>query len=1175
MSRKNGTSQERVAAAAMARPMRWDHLAVLVALSLLALAALVLAPSAARAAQYLPPNLIADPGTQVASFDDAGAWTQVPGYGSTIASGPAREGTASLQLTTDGVIDSDPRAAVETILSSPVDMSSMTNGGHVRFWIYLSPDWSSTTSGFTVRLGTSTADFGNGQGLSYTLWNMSGMHAGWNQVSVGASSFVSGPDGMTWLVPVGKVGIELWPHSGQVCTAAFDDLKAGVVSSPAVVIGFDDALTSVKTKAFPIMAARGLVGTVYADLRDIDEDPSPGGDYMDFVDLRDLYAQGWDVGNHTATHPEPNLTGLTLEEVKTELATCTQRLIAEQLPRAAYDVAYPGAQYNATVLQAMAETGMRSGRTADFRTLPLPVDEPYAMPACATSDATQSFDAAFINGRIDQAIADGAVIQLLFHGVTDNPNPPDPTYEMQTSVFQAVMDHIAQAGIPSITISQLMNHSQDPVTGDFTAPVTTATPTPATPASGWQTAESVTVHLAADDGAGVGVDFTEYSLDGGATWTDGVDVVVTAEGTTTVSFRSADKAGNRENTKTVDVSIDRTKPVTTAELTPATAWSKDAVTVTLAATDNTGGSGLSRTYYTVGSGTEQEYTAPFQVADEGETTVRFHSTDVAGNVENEGTVVVRIDKTMPVTTAQVVTNAGQATMTLTASDAGGSGLSRTYYALDGGAYIEYGGPVDVTTAHSAMFYSVDGAGNEETPGSVAIVNDVTAPVSACDAPSGWQLGPLPVTVNVTATDEEGGSGLAAIWYSLNGGAYQSSSTSPAVLNLQNGKTTIRYYAVDKSGNVEATKTATVLVDAAAPTVSAKITPTAWTTGNATATFTASDTVSGLNLASAECYVDGARVAFTYGQAVTISAEGVHTVRFSIADKAGNVATTADVTAQIDRTRPETGVTAVTTGGAAYTDGAWTNKNVTLTFAASDAGSGVAITQSSTNGGATWTTGTSRSVSMSGTTTVLYRSKDKAGNVEDAHTIVVRIDKVAPTITIAAPLSGGTYVRNQEVLAAWTATDTASGVNPAAGSSTAPLGSPINTATFGSKSFKVSVADNAGNTASRTVNYSVPFASTGITGVDANGITVGASVPLSFALTNSTGRPYTTATATLWAAPAQESGWGVEIGGNAFTNAGLGIYTADWDTTGLAAGVWRLRVDLGRGGALYAQVTLTQ
>ena len=75
----------------------------------------------------------------------------------------------------------------------------------------------------------------------------------------------------------------------------------------------------------------------------------------------------------------------------------------------------------------------------------------------------------------------------------------------------------------------------------------------------------MTVHLLATDAVS-GVNETLYSLDGTdpyGSWRPTGTVRVSAEGTTTLKYRSTDAAGNTEETRTATVRIDYTAPETT------------------------------------------------------------------------------------------------------------------------------------------------------------------------------------------------------------------------------------------------------------------------------------------------------------------------------------------------------------------------------------------------------------------------------------------------------------------------------------------------------------------------------------------------------------------------------------------------------------------------------------
>src|SRR4029079_5814503 len=103
----------------------------------------------------------------------------------------------------------------------------------------------------------------------------------------------------------------------------------------------------------------------------------------------------------------------------------------------------------------------------------------------------------------------------------------------------------------------------------------------------------VKVTLTAKDNDGVsGVEHTEYREQGAATWTAySAPFNVTTDGSHTIEYRSVDKKGNVEATRTVTVKIDKTGPVTSVKLNgeaPKASYTGD-VAVDLDATDATSG----------------------------------------------------------------------------------------------------------------------------------------------------------------------------------------------------------------------------------------------------------------------------------------------------------------------------------------------------------------------------------------------------------------------------------------------------------------------------------------------------------------------------------------------------------------------------------------------------------
>jgi hypothetical protein len=83
-----------------------------------------------------------------------------------------------------------------------------------------------------------------------------------------------------------------------------------------------------------------------------------------------------------------------------------------------------------------------------------------------------------------------------------------------------------------------------------------------------------------------------------------------------------------------------------------------------------------------------------------------------------------------------------------------------------------------------------------------------------------------------------------------------------------------------------------------------------------------------------------------------------------------------------------------------------------------------------------------------------------------------VDTTAPTVTVRTPPEGAEYARGQQVLADYECADEAEGSGLASCQGSVPDGSPIDTATLGTKSFTVTALDARGNRTSVTHSYRV-------------------------------------------------------------------------------------------------------
>ena len=105
------------------------------------------------------------------------------------------------------------------------------------------------------------------------------------------------------------------------------------------------------------------------------------------------------------------------------------------------------------------------------------------------------------------------------------------------------------------------------------------------------------------------------------------------------------------------------------------------------------------------------------------------------------------------------------TVTLTATDTGGSGLDHTEYRLDGSGWLTYSAPFAVSGdgTHTLDYRSVDVAGNTETTQTLTFQIDATPPTITLVVPSGGASYPLNQVVNASysCTDALSGSDACA------------------------------------------------------------------------------------------------------------------------------------------------------------------------------------------------------------------------------------------------------------------------------------------------------------------------------------------------------------------------------------------------------------------------------
>jgi len=140
---------------------------------------------------------------------------------------------------------------------------------------------------------------------------------------------------------------------------------------------------------------------------------------------------------------------------------------------------------------------------------------------------------------------------------------------------------------------------------------------------------------------------------------------------------------------------------------------------------------------------------------------------------------------------------GPVTVTLNATDPGGSGAVGTFYSVDSGPIRTYQCPFVVSGdfQHLVTFYSVDNRGNAEGPAkSVTFAIDTTPPVTTItsrDVPGGRE---------VTLTNTDNFSGPGGTFFRVDGGPQQTYNGLFTVTGA--GAHTVTAFSVDRAGNAE-------------------------------------------------------------------------------------------------------------------------------------------------------------------------------------------------------------------------------------------------------------------------------------------------------------------------------------------------------------------------------------
>jgi len=187
--------------------------------------------------------------------------------------------------------------------------------------------------------------------------------------------------------------------------------------------------------------------------------------------------------------------------------------------------------------------------------------------------------------------------------------------------------------------------------------------------------------------------------------------------------------------------------------------------------------------------------------------------------------------------------------------------------------------------------------------------DTISPITTDDAPSGWQIS----DVTVTLTCSDAASGCDKTYYTTDGTDPTTSSPQGTTITLSgDGTYTIKYFSTDLAGNTEDIKTASnlVMIDATSPTATiTSPSDNSYVKGTVTITADASDIVSGIERVEFWYASIGTKIGedtttpYSMDFDTTTATDGSHNLFVIAYDNAGNQISSDTIYVTVDNTLP--------------------------------------------------------------------------------------------------------------------------------------------------------------------------------------------------------------------------------------------------------------------------------
>jgi peptidoglycan/xylan/chitin deacetylase (PgdA/CDA1 family) len=217
------------------------------------------------------------------------------------------------------------------------------------------------------------------------------------------------------------------------------------IDDKMVVLTFDDATASQYSVVAPLLKEYGFGATFF--ICEFQPNFSDSSKYMNWRQIRELNNMGFEVANHTQTHP--NVGKLTKKQFLAELDYIENKFDSLSINKPA-TFAYPGYGISTSAINTLMEEGYLFARAGGSRAYDPLTDHPLLIPSWAmNSDNKEQIMKAF--GEAEN----GKIVVLTIHGV---PDVEHPWVNTPPELFKAYLQYLSENNFKVVSLGELENY---------------------------------------------------------------------------------------------------------------------------------------------------------------------------------------------------------------------------------------------------------------------------------------------------------------------------------------------------------------------------------------------------------------------------------------------------------------------------------------------------------------------------------------------------------------------------------------------------------------------------------------------------------------------------------------------------------------------------------------------